>query len=257
VTTTFDVDSPHRDVRLASLREAARASLLFLPGVVVAVMAVATLGLLAVDDRLDLRPPFVFTDDAGSARDLLSTVASATLTCRGGRGRRPGPRRLRVLRSGVRALTTRRPQAPPGFFEAGAGSAAGMALDPTVKRFATDGRNFAALTTMRKDGRPSTHVMWVDADDEHLLVNTEVHRAKYHRVQRDPRVAVTIWDEANPYRYVEAIGTVVGEVRGPDARAHIDHLARKYQGVDEYQNPIQSERVILRIAVDQVHRNNV
>jgi hypothetical protein len=30
--------------------------------------------------------------------------------------------------------------------------------------------------------------MWVDADDQHLLINTEVHRQKFRNVERDPRV---------------------------------------------------------------------
>ena len=132
-----------------------------------------------------------------------------------------------------------------------------MPLDPTVRALATEGRNFAAFTTLQADGQPSTHVMWVHADDEHVLINTEVHRAKYKRVQKDPRVALAIVDEANPYRYVEVRGRVIGEVRGDEARADIDRLAQKYMGVDTYPNPIQSERVVLRITVDHVTGMNL
>lgn len=128
-----------------------------------------------------------------------------------------------------------------------------MPLDPTVRALATEGKNFAALTTLRNDGQPSTHVMWVDADDDHVLVNTEVHRLKYRHVTRDPRVTVTIWDASNPYRFVEVRGRVVGEVRGPQARAHIDAMARKYTGRDTYRAPIKSERVVLRIEPDAVY----
>ena len=42
-------------------------------------------------------------------------------------------------------------------------------------------------------------------------------------------------------------GKVVETVTGPEARAHIDALSRKYTGHD-YANPIQSERVILKVA---------
>jgi hypothetical protein len=58
---------------------------------------------------------------------------------------------------------------------------------------------------------------------------------------------VAIWDDANAYRYAEVRGTVVGEVRGPAARAHIDACAQRYMGVD-YPGEIGSERVILQIA---------
>ena len=48
--------------------------------------------------------------------------------------------------------------------------------------------------------------MWVDADDDHVLINTEVHRAKFKAVERDPRVTVMIWERENPYSYVEVRG---------------------------------------------------
>jgi hypothetical protein len=97
---------------------------------------------------------------------------------------------------------------------------------------------------------PMTHVMWVDADDEHVLINTEVHRAKFEAVERDQRVTVTIIDRDDPYVYAEVRGHVVETVRGPDARAHIDRLSRKYRGRDYDDSAITSERVILRIEPD-------
>jgi PPOX class probable F420-dependent enzyme len=119
-------------------------------------------------------------------------------------------------------------------------------LHPKVVELAR-GKNFAALTTLLPDGHPQTQVMWVDADDDHLLINTEVHRQKFKNVERDPRVTITIWDVEDPYRFVEVRGEVVGKSRGPEAREHIDKLSHKYHG-RPYGTKIQSERVILRIA---------
>lgn len=124
-----------------------------------------------------------------------------------------------------------------------------MALDPQVKAMAT-APNFATLTTLFEDGRPQTQVMWVDADDDHVLINTEVHRAKFRNVERDPRVTVTIWDQGDPYRYVEVRGRVTGTIRGPEARAHIDACAQRYLGRD-YPNEVRSERVILQVTPDR------
>lgn len=129
-----------------------------------------------------------------------------------------------------------------------------MTIDADLKTLAT-GKNFAALTTLMADGQPQTQIMWVDADDDHLLINTELHRQKFKNTQRDPRVTVTVFNADNAYQYVEARGRVVATVGGDDARANIDSLAKKYMGVDDYPNPIQSERVILQIAVDKVHKN--
>ena len=125
-------------------------------------------------------------------------------------------------------------------------------LDPAVRELA-HAPNFAALSVILRSGRPMTHIMWVDADDDHVLVNTEVHRAKFRAVQRDPRVTVTIWHRDNPYSYAEVRGRVVEVVRGPDARAHIDRLSLKYRGKDYDDSAITSERVILRVAPETVH----
>ena len=119
-------------------------------------------------------------------------------------------------------------------------------LDPTIRGLA-QGKNFGALTVVPPSGMPMTHIMWVDADDDHLLINTEAHRAKAKAMDANPRVAVAIWDATSPYRYGEVRGTVVERITGPRARAHIDELSRKYTGAD-YTNPITSERVIYKIA---------
>ncbi|MDQ3757829.1 MAG: PPOX class F420-dependent oxidoreductase [Actinomycetota bacterium] len=123
-------------------------------------------------------------------------------------------------------------------------------IDENVKQLAT-GPNFATITTLLPDGMPQTHVMWVDCDDEHVLVNTEVHRSKYRNTERDPRVTVTVMDRENPYHYAEVRGRVVDVVRGDDARTHIDTLSQKYMGAPYDPNAIQTERVILRIAPER------
>jgi PPOX class probable F420-dependent enzyme len=123
-------------------------------------------------------------------------------------------------------------------------------LDPAARDLA-QGRNFAALTTMLPSGHPSTQVMWVDADDDHILINTEVGRQKWINTGKDPRVALAIMDAANPYYYTEVRGRVVEMVTGPQARAHIDKLAQKYVGTP-YASQIRTERVILKISAERV-----
>ena len=124
------------------------------------------------------------------------------------------------------------------------------AVEPGIRDLAREA-NFAAFTVLLRSGQPMTHVMWVDADDDHVLINTEVHRAKYQAVRRDPRVTVTIWKRDDPYRFGEVRGRVVETVTGPEARQHIDLLSRKYRNRDYDGANIGSERVILRIAPDR------
>jgi PPOX class probable F420-dependent enzyme len=117
---------------------------------------------------------------------------------------------------------------------------------PDVKNLA-QAKNFAAFTTLLPGGQPMTHVMWVDADDEHILINSELGRQKVDNVTKDPRVTVTVIDSANPYHYAEVRGVVVEQVTGPRARAHIDELSQKYHGKPYDPNAIKTERVILVI----------
>ncbi len=122
-------------------------------------------------------------------------------------------------------------------------------LEDEVRALA-EGKNFAALTTLLPSGQPQTQIMWVDADADHVLINTEVHRQKFKNVSRDPRVTVTIFAAGNPYSYAEIRGRVVEVVRGEEARAHIDRVSEKYTG-KPYASQIQSERVLLRIAPER------
>ena len=131
-----------------------------------------------------------------------------------------------------------------------------MTIDADLKALA-QGKNFAALTTILPSGHPQTQIMWVGADDEHVLINTEAGRQKFRNVEADPRVTVCVFNNDNPYQYVEARGTVVGTVGGDEARAHIDELSQKYMGAP-YGNPIGPEgRVILKIEVERIHKNGI
>lgn len=123
-------------------------------------------------------------------------------------------------------------------------------LDPAIKALAQD-KNFAALTTLLPSGQPMTQVMWVDANDDYLLINTEVGRQKYRNIKRDPRVTVTVLDRDNPYHYAEVRGRVVNEIGGDRARANIDELSQKYTGGPYDPNAIGTSRVLLQIEPDR------
>jgi PPOX class probable F420-dependent enzyme len=123
----------------------------------------------------------------------------------------------------------------------------GIVINDTVRALA-QGKNFAAFTTLLPSGQPQTHVVWVDCDDDHIVINTEVGLRKFKNVETDPRVTVAIWDVANPYSFVEVRGRVVETVTGVDSRANINALAQKYFGGDYPDELVHSERVILKIA---------
>jgi PPOX class probable F420-dependent enzyme len=93
----------------------------------------------------------------------------------------------------------------------------------------------AHFVTLMADGSPQATPVWVDVepDGSAILINTAEGRVKTKNVERDSRVAVSVADSANPWRYVLARGTIV-ERRHEGADAHIDRLAKKYLGKDEY-----------------------
>lgn len=113
------------------------------------------------------------------------------------------------------------------------------------------GANYAVLSTRLPSGAIQSHVMWIDTDGEHLLINTEIHRQKVRNVERDAVATVTVLDRDNPFQYSEVRGEIVEVVRGAEARAHIDALSHKYVG-RAYANPIHSERVILKLRPTRV-----
>jgi PPOX class probable F420-dependent enzyme len=127
-----------------------------------------------------------------------------------------------------------------------------MPLDEDVARLAK-GKNLATVVTLMPSGQPQALLTWVDADDEHVLVNTEPQRQRAKNVSRDPRITVLIRGEGSQYDWAEVRGHVVETVTGDEARRHIDELSNRYTGQD-YANPIGPEgRVILKIAPDKVN----
>ena len=114
-----------------------------------------------------------------------------------------------------------------------------------------EGKNFATVATLGKDGQPLLNVVWGDTDGEHLILNSEEGRTWPENVRRDPRVTVVVPNHENPYEYVQVRGRVVEDTHD-GAREHIDKLAKKYMGVDEYPMHTESPRIIFRIQPDSV-----
>jgi PPOX class probable F420-dependent enzyme len=117
-----------------------------------------------------------------------------------------------------------------------------------------EARNFAHLATVMADGSPQVSVVWVDLDGDTILVNSAEGRTKTRNVRRDPRVALSVYDQQNPYSELMVRGRVV-ELTHDGAKEHIDSLAKKYLGKDIYpwHQPDQ-QRVILRIEIESVAR---
>jgi PPOX class probable F420-dependent enzyme len=114
-------------------------------------------------------------------------------------------------------------------------------------------KNFCHVATLRADGSVHGVPVWVDVQDGRPVLNSAEGRAWVRNVERDPRVTLTIVNGENPYEYVEVRGRVA-ERTHDGADAHIDAMAKKYMGVDEY--PLRQpgeQRVIIRVEPEHVH----
>jgi PPOX class probable F420-dependent enzyme len=103
---------------------------------------------------------------------------------------------------------------------------------------------FANLATLNSDGSPQVTPVWVDYDGKFVRINSARGRQKDKNIARDPRVSLAIQDPENPYRYLEIRGKVV-EATEKGADDHINKLAKKYLGKDEYPYRQAGEKRVL------------
>ena len=91
----------------------------------------------------------------------------------------------------------------------------------------------ADVATIGPDGAPQVNPVWFGWDGTRLSFSQTKARQKYRNLNKDNRVALSIVDPVNPYRYIEIRGKVVEFIEDPD-KAFIDSMAKKYLGQDAY-----------------------
>jgi PPOX class probable F420-dependent enzyme len=126
-----------------------------------------------------------------------------------------------------------------------------VALTKRQVRILND-RHFATVATVMPDGSPEATVVWIETDGKYIYFNTAFPRLKARNLERDPRVAITVFDPKHPYKDVLAIrGRAELVLEG--AREHIDKLARLYtrRPLKGYR-PDQT-RVIVKVTPERIH----
>lgn len=105
----------------------------------------------------------------------------------------------------------------------------------------------AHLATIRPDGGPQTNPVWFEWDGEHVKLSQTRARQKARNMEQHPRVALSITDPEDPYRYLEVRGEVVRIDDDPD-RSFIDHLAERYMGQRPYPyHQPEDERIVVHV----------
>jgi PPOX class probable F420-dependent enzyme len=118
---------------------------------------------------------------------------------------------------------------------------------PATHKDLLEGKGFLHLASLGPDGAPQVHPVWYEWDGGELLVSSTKPRQKTKNLERDGRVAGSILDPENAYRYLEVRGTVTSIEDDPKS-ALIDRLAQKYLGEDKYPwDGPDPQRVIIRI----------
>ncbi|MEV0146885.1 MULTISPECIES: PPOX class F420-dependent oxidoreductase [unclassified Nonomuraea] len=120
-----------------------------------------------------------------------------------------------------------------------------------------DAANIGVLATLNPDGSPQTSVVWVGTDGDDVVISSQAGRRKVVNLERDPRASLSVFDLADPERYVEIRG--VATVTEDEGRRLAARLAEKYEGEgagEAYlQLPPEAVRVTIRITPRRVAGN--
>ena len=114
-----------------------------------------------------------------------------------------------------------------------------------------NGRHFATVATVNPDGSPEATVVWIETDGTYIYFNTALPRLKARNLERDPRVAITVFDPKHPYDDVLAIRGRAELIR-EGADEHIDKLSRMYKG-EPFKFRRGQNRVIVKVTPEQIH----
>lgn len=119
---------------------------------------------------------------------------------------------------------------------------------PASHRDLLESKALAHVATIGPQGEPESSPVWFGWDGTHLLFSLTKTRQKYRNLRRDPRIAISIVDPANPYRYLELRGTVARIDEDPNLD-FINSMSQKYLNQPKYGNHRPGdERVVIVVA---------
>jgi PPOX class probable F420-dependent enzyme len=102
------------------------------------------------------------------------------------------------------------------------------------------------------DGSPEATIVWIETDGTYVYFNTAMHRLKASNLERDPRVAITVFDPAHPYRDALSIRGRA-ELVTTGAYEHKHKLSRAYTG-RKFRKLTQGEVcVIVKVTPERIH----
>jgi PPOX class probable F420-dependent enzyme len=108
-----------------------------------------------------------------------------------------------------------------------------MAEIPQEAREILNKKSLAHVATLNADGSPQVTPVWISTENGNVAINSAEGRLKPDNLRRDPRVSISVTDPEDAYKPVLIRGRAT-EITHEGADEHIDELAKKYLGEDEY-----------------------
>ena len=123
---------------------------------------------------------------------------------------------------------------------------------PASHRAILDQATIGHLATLRPDGRIQLNDMWFLFDGESIRFTHTKKRVKFHNLQLDPTMTLSVTDTNDRYRYVELRGRL-HEVIDDQTGSFYQVLDRRYGAAETSPAPSDAaDRVILVMAIEVV-----
>ena len=104
-----------------------------------------------------------------------------------------------------------------------------MQLPEDLKE-AIDSNAFCAIATHVSDNVIQNHLMWIDYEDENLIINTEKGRQKALNIRNNKNISLVIFKPDSMYISWEIRGFVKKIVDDVSANQQIDKVSMRYTG---------------------------
>ena len=104
-----------------------------------------------------------------------------------------------------------------------------MQLSKELKE-AIDNNAFCAISTHLNRDEIQTHLMWVDYEEDFIVINTEKERKKTENIRSNENISLVIFHPTAMYSSWEIRGVVTEILSDKSADSHIDKLSLKYTG---------------------------
>ena len=115
------------------------------------------------------------------------------------------------------------------------------------------GKNYAHVAIPRQDGTVQTVIVWADAEDGNVTLNSAEGRKWPETLRKAGTATVTVMADSNPYEWVSVTGRLVEDTHD-GADAHIDAFAKKYLDADSYPYRQEGEqRIKFVLQPERVH----